>query len=431
MRVALWFLGLFGVAVALALFASGNAGTITVFWPPHRVDLSLNMVVLLLGLLFVLMHMALKALSALFALPGQARSWRIRHQERVMHAALLDALSHFVSGRFLRARKAALTVLAREAAVAQSGEVWADAARLRVLAHLLAAESSQALQDRPEREQHFQQALVHCAGSDASGPRDGLLLRAVRWSLEDREAVAALAWLDQLPSGVARRTVALRLRLKVARMAGKIDLALETARLLVKHRAFSDVAAQSLLRSLAQEWIQSAHDAEQLRSVWYRLESAEKNMPEVACTAAGRWLRLGGATHVAFEWLLPVWQRMASLPDGLLQEQKIMLVRVMENGFSAADDTVDAQWLSRIEQAQLANPGDAVLQYLAGVACLHLQLWGKAHQLIRLALPRLQDAGLQTRAWQVLAELAQRQGDEVQAAAAWRNAAQVTLRRKV
>jgi HemY protein len=431
MRVALWFLGLFGVAVALALFASGNAGTITVFWPPHRVDLSLNMVVLLLGLLFALIHVALKALSALFALPGQARSWRVRHQERAMHAALLDALSHFVSGRFLRARKAALSVLAREAAVSESGEIWADASRLRVLANLLAAESSQALQDRTAREQHFQEALAHCAGSDASGPRDGLLLRAMRWSLEDRDATAALEWLEKLPSGVARRTLALRLRLKVARLAGRTDLALDTARLLIKHRAFSEVAAHSLLRSLAQEWIQSAHDAAQLRAVWHGLEPAEQCLPEVACAAAGRWLRLGGSATVAFEWLLPVWQRMDSAANGLLQDQKIMLVRVMENGFSATEDAIDTQWLSRIEHMQLAHPGDAVLQYLAGVACLHLQLWGKARQLIRLALPRLQDTGLQTRAWQALAELAQAEGDEAQAAAAWRSAAQSTLRRRV
>ena len=88
------------------------------------------------------------------------------------------------------------------------------------------------------------------------------------------------------------------------------------------------------------------------------------------------------------------------------------------------------QWLVRIEEAQQTYPGDAVLQYLAGVACVHLQLWGKAHQLLKLALPRLQDVGLETRAWQMLAELAQRRGDEAEAAVAWRSAAQVRLRRK-
>ena len=44
MRATLWLVALFGVAVAVALFAGNNQSTVTVFWPPYRVDLSLNMV---------------------------------------------------------------------------------------------------------------------------------------------------------------------------------------------------------------------------------------------------------------------------------------------------------------------------------------------------------------------------------------------------
>ncbi|HWS06072.1 MAG TPA: heme biosynthesis protein HemY, partial [Burkholderiaceae bacterium] len=43
MRAALWLLALFAVAVAAALFAGNNQSTLTLFWPPHRVDLSLNL----------------------------------------------------------------------------------------------------------------------------------------------------------------------------------------------------------------------------------------------------------------------------------------------------------------------------------------------------------------------------------------------------
>lgn len=431
MRMALWFLGLFGVAVALALFASGNDGTVTVFWPPHRVDLSLNFFGVLLALLFALLYLALRGLSVLFAMPGQARQWRLRHQERVMNAALLDALSHLIAGRFIRARKAAELVIAREQALTRSGDEWSEAARLRVLAHLLAAESSHALQDRATRELHFAQALEQSELTNAAGTRDGVQLRAVRWSLEDRDADQALRWLSELPAGVARRTLALRLRLKVTRMAGRHDLALETARLLVKHRAFSGLAATSLVRALALTWILGTRDAEQLLAVWSRLEPTERALPEVAMTAAGRLLRQGGDMTQVMAWLLPVWERMTDRDQGLSSDQKVFLIRVMENAFSTAGAAIDNAWLARIEAAQLADPGDAALQYLAGVACLHLQLWGKAGQLIRHALPRLQDPGLLTRAWQVLAELAQRQGDDAQAAEAWKNAAQVTLSRRV
>ena len=65
MRAALWLLALFGIAVASALFAGNNQGTVTLFWPPYRLDLSLNMVLLLLALGFVTLYAALRALAAL------------------------------------------------------------------------------------------------------------------------------------------------------------------------------------------------------------------------------------------------------------------------------------------------------------------------------------------------------------------------------
>src|SRR6187551_2226966 len=114
MRAALWLLTLFGVAVAIALFAGNNQGTVTVFWPPYRVDLSLNLVLLLLFAAFVFLHAALGALSALFDLPRQALRWRVQQKERAMHAALLDSIGHLLAGRFIRSRKSAEIALAQE-----------------------------------------------------------------------------------------------------------------------------------------------------------------------------------------------------------------------------------------------------------------------------------------------------------------------------
>ena len=46
MRAALWLIALFAIAVAAALFAGSNQGTVTLYWPPYRIDLSLNLVAL-------------------------------------------------------------------------------------------------------------------------------------------------------------------------------------------------------------------------------------------------------------------------------------------------------------------------------------------------------------------------------------------------
>ncbi|HRL99356.1 MAG TPA: heme biosynthesis HemY N-terminal domain-containing protein [Acidovorax sp.] len=422
MRAALWLLALFGVAVATALFAGNNQGTVTLYWPPYRIDLSLNLVLMLLVGGFVTVYAALRALAALLELPHQARRWRLQQKERAMHTALLDAQTHMLGGRFLRSRKAAVAALSQEHALAAANEAVPHGHQLRALAHMIAAESSHALQDRATRESHWQDALQEAPLRGAVSEqemREGAQMRAARWALDDRDADGALERLAALPQGAARRTLALRIKLKATRLARHTQEALDTARLLGKHRAFSPAAAQSIVRGLATELINSAHDTAQLQQAWLSLEPAERAMPELAIHAAQRLATLGGDAAQVRSWLLPVWERMVDLPDALSEQHALKLVRALESGL----DALDAPWLARIEAAHQANPRDTRLQYLAGMACLKRQLWGKAQQLLTQAAHHLADASLRASAWRHLAELAERRGDDAAAAAAWKKAA--------
>ncbi|HET8746181.1 MAG TPA: heme biosynthesis HemY N-terminal domain-containing protein, partial [Ramlibacter sp.] len=360
MRAALWLLLLFGVAVAGALFAGNNQGSVTLFWPPYRIDLSLNLVVLLLVAAFFVVYTAVRALSALFDLPRQALRWRTQQKERAMHASLLDSISHLLAGRYIRARKSAEAVLEQESSLTASGQKAPNAAQLRSIAHVLAAESAQALQDRAAREEHLQRALEQASARDAQETRDGALLRAARWALEDRDPEGAMKVLQGLPQGAARRTLALRTKLRASRQAGQPQEALETARLLAKHHAFSEVAAASILRGLAIDLLNGAYDVGQLQRAWGELEPAERLMPEVAIHAAQRLMALRGDARLAREWLLPAWEAQSELGDNL----RVKLVCALEEGL----DSIDAAWLARIESAQKAHPRDATLQYLAGMA---------------------------------------------------------------
>lgn len=423
MRATLWLLALFGTAVAVALFAGNNQGTITVFWPPYRVDFSLNMVLLLLVGGFVTVYAALRALATLVALPQRAHHWRVQQKERDMHRALLDALTHMQGGRFLRARKSALAALGQEEALRNADAAVPHGEQLRTLAHMVAAEGSHALQDRSTRETHLQQALAHAPAGGTSQQqelREGAQMRAARWLLDDRDANAALEQLAALPQGAARRTLALRIKLKASKLDQRTTEALETARLLAKHRAFSEAAAQSIIRGLASDLIQGAHDITQLRKVWAELESTERSMPELAIRAAQRLAELGGEARNVRDWLTPVWERWLQDPSSLNASQALHLTQALESGL----DTLDNPWLARIEAAHQANPRDARLQYLAGVACLQSQLWGKAQQLLGQAVQQLGDAPLRVRAWRHLAALAEQRGDAAAATAAWKQAAQ-------
>lgn len=422
MRAAVWLLVLFAVAAAVALFAGNNQGIVTVFWPPTRVDLSLNFALLLLILVFMLLYGALRALQALFSLPVQARQWRLQQKERNLHAALLDSVVQLLAGRFTRARKSALAALAQEHVLAGLEAQLPQAQQVRVLAHLMAAESAQALQDRAARDAHLQHALNEGRerGGMSAETRDGVQLRSARWALEDRNATAALDRLAELPQGVQRRTLALRLRLKATRLSGHTQDALDTARLLAKHRAFSDDGARSILRGLALELIGQAHDPAQLMRAWNELDPSERAIPEVAIQAAQRMVVLRGDLAMARAWLLPLWERSLAQPDALSDSQRAKLVRALEAGL----DTVDPEWLARIEGAQRAQPRDAHLQYLAGMACMKRQLWGKAQQLLTQAGLAQQDAELHRRAWVAVAQLAEQREDAQQALMAWKRAAQ-------
>lgn len=429
MRAALWLITLFALAAAGAWMAGNNQGTVTLFWFPHRIDLSLNLAVLVVLLVVLLVILAQRALSAFLALPQRAQRWRLQQKERASHAALLDSMGHLMAGRFLRARKAAEQTLAKEALLQASGVTLDHAVSLRTLAHIMAAEASHALQDKTQRQQHLDQALAQLQGS-AGAERQTLLegtqLRAARWSLDDRDATASLARLSALPPAVGRRMAAMRLQLKAARLAGQPDKALETASLLAKHRAFSPEAAESLVTRLILDLLGQTHDPEALQRIWKRLTPSQRLMPFVAAEAALRCLQLGGSAAMARLWLQDLWIPMQANPSVWSDAQLLRVVQAFDACLPAVGAEDAFVWLSRMESAQQSQPRAAHLQYLAGMLCLRQHLWGKAQSLLAQAVKNLQAPVLQRKAWMALAELAQQRQDPVQAAAAWKEAAMVS-----
>ncbi len=424
MRATLWLLAIFAAAVGLALFVTQPSGTIALFWPPHRIDLSLNLALILLTALFAAFYVALRAIFTLLELPQRAKAWRAQQRERAMHTALRDGVGHLLAGRFSRARKLALLCVD----YAQAAQATTPhATETRVLAHLLTAEAAQSLQDPALRDAQLKAALATDLPLGAVHLREAAQLRAARWALEERDASSALSWLSQLSQGAQRRTLSLRLKLRAARLGARQSTALETARLLAKHGGFSSAAAHSLVRSLAVATLNEAHDAEQLHRAWASLSDAERTLPEVATLAAKRLINVSAANTspdsterlaqhtTARSWLQPVWKQYPQLTE----QQQESVVAALESSLQ----TIDTTWLAQMEEAQRTYPRDARLQYLAGMACMQRNLWGKAQQMLTPAARDLRSAELQRRAWRALATLAEQRGDADAALAAWKKAA--------
>ncbi len=142
MRWVLWFAGLFAVAVASALFAGSNHAVVSLFWHPYRMNVSLNLFLIGLGLLFVVLHLALRAFATLVKLPVQAQRWRHLQRERALTAAILDAATHAQAGRLAEAREAAELAISLEKTLRQGGTTLDYAEKLHAFARpMLPAES--------------------------------------------------------------------------------------------------------------------------------------------------------------------------------------------------------------------------------------------------------------------------------------------------
>ena len=405
MRAVIWLVLLFAVAVVAATAFGTNEGLVSFYGGGWRLDMSLNLFLLLLiGSCFLIVTV-MQAVSVLTGLPQRAREWRTNRRDRSAQAALREALAQYFGGRYSRAERAAQRALAIQAdtpELAQDNE-------FTVLAHLLHAGSAHRLQNRSQRDEQLARALdLSRRSAAARSAEEGARLLAAEWALDDRDAGRALSLLADLPPGVARRTHALRLKLQATRLGLQPQEALKTARLLAKHQGFSKVAAQGLLRSLAFESLDTAHDIDQLRTVWLQLDPADRRDAFVAAHAARRAVALD-APDEARAWLRPFWERLAELGS----DDRAALSEALV----AAAAGIGSEWLPRLESAAQSFPREGAVAHAVGSVLVQRQLWGKARRLLEQAATdgQLAPAG-RRHAWVQLAQIARQEGDGTRAA---------------
>ncbi|GAP37330.1 heme biosynthesis HemY N-terminal domain-containing protein [Piscinibacter sakaiensis] len=404
MRAVVWLVLLFAAAVVAATAFGTNEGLVSFYWRSWRLDMSLNLfVVLLIGGCAVLVAL-MQAVVALTGLPQRAHEWRLARRDRSAQAALREALAQYFGGRYSRAEKAAQRALAIQADTPELGQDN----EFTVLAHLLHAGSAHRLQNRAQRDEQLQQALALARRSPAARPaEEGARLLAAEWALDDRQAARALELLAELPPGVARRTHALRLKLQATRLGLQPLEALRTARLLAKHQGFSRDAAQGLLRSLAFESLDTARDLDQLRKVWLQLDPADRRDAFVAAHAARAAVRME-AVDEARGWLRPFWERLGELePD-----ERAALAGALVQAIPG----LGSEWLPRLEAAAQQFPREGAVAHAVGQALAERQLWGKARRLLeQAAADESLGAAVRRQALVRLATLARGEGDETRA----------------
>ncbi|HEY4542452.1 MAG TPA: heme biosynthesis protein HemY [Noviherbaspirillum sp.] len=393
MRLLISFVILFALAIGLAVGARFNPGNVVFFYPPYRVDLSLNFFILIVALSFATLLMVLAAIRATSRMPARVAAYRRAKRERASNQALREALKALFEGRFGQAEKAA------ERASKNADELG--------LAALIGARAAHRMGQSERRDTW----LAH-ADSDPS-LKTARLMTAIELAIDGRDTDHAMDAVRELNVSGTRHIHALRLALKANQRAQNWPEVLRLVRLLDKRNALHPALARRL-RELAYDDLlaNKAHDAESITRFWETVPAADRVQPHVALRAASAFNAAG--LHD---------QARAIIEKALAKEWDSDLICAYSTAAAAEGSPALLGQIERCEAWLKDHGGDAELALTLGTLCLRQKLWGKAQRHLEDALAASTEARTTREAHLKLAQLHEALNQTEQAAGHYRQCA--------
>ena len=310
-RNAIWLLVAFAGAVVLALFFQGNHGNVTLTWPPYQIELSSNMLLVLLIIGFLILHLALLLVLRTLGLPQRIRRKREQRRLQRNNRSLQEAvLAHF-EGRFERAERLSAAVLAHTPEGNRKDQGAAAA--------LLAALSAHRLGNYARRDDWTRQAVRR-------GGKNAALMARAEFALEDHQPEKALMAVGQITAGGEQQVAALETALAGYGQAGRWDQVLETVRQLTRRGKLAANEADNLrLSAYRQLLARRAGDAEALNALWKSLSADERKkgmlaaptmtaLAEANATGDARRIGIGLLDEGYDEGVLEAYASLEALP---------------------------------------------------------------------------------------------------------------------
>ena len=355
MKAMLWILALFAAAVGLTLAAKPDMGYVLVVYPPYRIELSLNLFVVLVLGFFFFMYGFVRLASSMVALPERAREYHRRRAEEKARQAMLEALVSYFEGRYARAEKSALQAIEAKESIALNAVVAARAA------HELRA---------------YDRRDAHLAKADELDPGEKSLRLITRAELliDERRYGEALALLREIKSRNGRQhTAALRLELKAEQNLKHWDAVLELCEQLDTRNAFDAAYSEQVKRHARIELLKrsTADGRERFAARWQKIPDKERLDAKVATVAAQSFIQFGDCALAG-----------KVIEESLDAHWNAHLVAIY-------GDCPEPDAVKRIERAEgwlRKHDDDAVLLLTLGRLCMHQKLWGKARSYLDASL---------------------------------------------
>lgn len=342
MKTLFWILAVFALAAALTVAARDSTGYVLIVLPPYRAELSLNFLIVLLVIAFIVFYLVLRVAGAALSMPSQVSAWRRSHRQQKARATLTDAVREFFSGRYARAEKAATRAL-------EMGEQPG-------LSAVVAARSAHELRAFDRRDGYLARAATVTASDDPVKvvAEAGLLL-------EQRRAQEAL---DVLRALRKKHTAALRLELRAQQQLRNWEAVLALVPQLEKRDVLDAQQAEHIRRhALIQNLERAGRELPLLEAEWKKVPSRERRQSRVAAAAARRFAA-AGACGTARD----------IVESSLAENWDSELVGL----YADCDEGESVRRIERAERWLEQHASDSTLLLALGRLCARQELWGKA-----------------------------------------------------
>lgn len=350
MKALFWTIAIFALAVGLVVAARYNDGYVLVVLPPYRVEIALNLLLLLLAGAFVLFYSLVRLVTTAVQMPARVREYRLARRRETAQSTLLGALQAYFEGRYAKAEQSA----------SQSIELGASDR----LSLVLAARAAHELRAYERRDAYIERIAQDAAEDDALR-----IITQAELLVAERRAKEALEVLQELPR---KHTAALKLELKAQQQMRQWEQVAVLVGELERRGVFdADQASKLRTHALAESVRRKALDVHALDEVWRKLPDAQKLETPLAVAAAQSYIaanRKAEAQQIIEQSLEHAWdsELVALYPDCL------------------GTDTV--RQIERAETWLEEHPGDAALLLSLGRLCARQGLWGKAESYLEASV---------------------------------------------
>jgi HemY protein len=345
MRRLFSFILILALAIGISLLAGYNHGYVVITLPTYHINLSFNLLLVLIALSFICLHIVLRLVQYIRRLPSTVRTYKEHQQLTMSYASLVEALTALAEGRYQLAEKTASKNLTK----------FENSA----LNALIAARASHKLRQKNQRDYYFAEAERISPSSKLA-----CLLAQAEAELDDRQFSKVINTTQKIDKIQPQHPPALRLALKAQIRTNQWEQALTTIKSLEKVNEIEFWYAKEIRQQAHSAIIKRyAHDLSSLNQYWKKLTPQDQMNPVICEAAASAFISADDGNQAAEIIGMSLTKHWNKELAGLF------------------GDCVTTNPQKQIQQAEfwlLSHNDDANLLRALGNLCLRQELWGKA-----------------------------------------------------